>query len=787
MKYSLYTLLIASLLTFYSQQLSAQAISTQSGMSIQTIVGDSLITGCLEALNITANNGAFGYFNNNDGPFPFSSGLIIASGPIDNAEGPNNSGSQGGSLGSGGDSDLAAIASGFTINDATVVEFDFIPASNEVSFKYIFGSEEFPEYANSSFNDAFGFFLSGPGISGPYSNSAINIAILPNGQPVTIDNVHNYNYYIASPSSSSNSPGSYSGSVEYDGNTIVLTATATVQACETYHIKLAVGDAGDSAYDSGVFIEAGSFVSGSSIEGFNNSQFGGASDLWEGCENYYVLSRVEGADTSDPITINVNYGGGSTATQGVDVTEFPDEVTIPAGEMTETIYYSAYNDEMDEGNETIVLEFSTSCPCGNQSSIIRDTIWIYDAQRIKGGVQDVQTDYCGESPPDQITLYASCNLDTSQVSTVYYYWSTGETGHEITVPAEPGATTYYVTMADDCGNEIYDSVTIRVSSMQNTTNASSPVSCHDGCDGSFTMEMINDYQPFEYTYVHSWYIYFPDSIHTQGINTFNNLCPGTYLVTVTDDIGCRITHEFTLDNPPPINYSLGITEADMEFCEDPGNITLHAEANQDASFSWFNGSSGNSVSFPVAQGSNDYWVEISDACDNIFLDEITISLSNLSASASSNPDDGSCNGEAWANASGGIEPYNFYWPGINEFGNSQEELCAGQYVVNISDAIGCSETLEVDVDFEVGISSINNKWLEIYPNPSDGNFVITLKNSDYNNASIEITDMSGKVIMDNIITKDNNIDVEILNSGVYIITLKNDNKTISSNKIVVIK
>jgi len=177
-------------------------IDTQTGLTIQNLVEDTLINGCIQVSNVTVNSsGAYGYFKKNGSQFPFESGIVLASGPIANAEGPNSSGSLGGSLGSGSDPDLAAIASGYTIYDATVVQFDFIPATDTVLFDYIFGSEEFPEYANSSFNDVFGFFLSGPGINGPYSNNAINIAILPNNHPVTIDNVHHSSYYTAYPTS----------------------------------------------------------------------------------------------------------------------------------------------------------------------------------------------------------------------------------------------------------------------------------------------------------------------------------------------------------------------------------------------------------------------------------------------------------------------------------------------------------------------------------------------------------------------------------------------------------
>lgn len=174
--------------------------------------------------------------------------------------------------GSGSDPDLALLASG-NINDASVLEFDFIPDGDSLIIDYVFGSEEYPEFV-CSFNDAFGFFLSGPGINGMFSNNAMNLALIPGTTlPVSINTVNNglYNnpdnpncpamnpqYYI------NNENGS---TIAFDGFTTVLQARAEVIQGETYHIKLAIGDALDKAYDSGVFIGGFVITNGSGTSG----------------------------------------------------------------------------------------------------------------------------------------------------------------------------------------------------------------------------------------------------------------------------------------------------------------------------------------------------------------------------------------------------------------------------------------------------------------------------------------------------------------------------------------
>lgn len=535
-----------------STYLFSQSIITQTGLSIENLIEDSLISGCIQVSNVTVNaTGQYGYFNKNGSDFPFQSGLILANGDVYNAQGPNTLMGAGNDINGGSDPDLELLCPGYTIYDATVLEFDLTPAIDTLIFDYIFGSEEFPEYVNSSFNDVFGFFLSGPGINGPYSNNSINIAVLPNDEPVTIDNVHNYNYYTAFPTSDSTSAGSYNGAVQYDGNTISLTASAYVQACETYHLKLAIGDAGDSIYDSGVFVREGSMFSGGMITVLHNSQLGGNADLWEGCENYYVISREEDSETDTEIIVLLTVDEASAATEGVDFTNFPSQITLQSGQMTDTIFFSAFSDGIEEGHEKIVLSLNTLCACGNQSISVYDTIWIYDDEFIQGGIQDTETFFCGVEVPPTLDLIGHCNIDQN----VNYYWSTEETTSTITIVPVVGATTYFLTIADQCGNEVYDSVTIRVSDINlDDYEITHPTSFNE-CDGEIYLNMSGDFPPFEYTYANVQYEYLSDSIHTISQNFFINLCPATYNIKVTDAIGCFQEFEYTLLNPSSVSNS----------------------------------------------------------------------------------------------------------------------------------------------------------------------------------------------------------------------------------------
>lgn len=190
-----------------------------------------------------------------------ASGILLTTGSGNVAIGPNSNDNAGTIDFNPGDQDLENIV-GVSTYDAAVLEFDFIPQNDTIQFRYVFASEEYPEYVCSSFNDLFGFFISGPGITG-----AQNIALIPGTTvPVAINTVNNgIPGLYADPNIPCNNtyPAYYvdnsnGATIEYDGFTTVLTALAVITPCQTYHLKIVITDAGDPAYDSGVFLEEGS-------------------------------------------------------------------------------------------------------------------------------------------------------------------------------------------------------------------------------------------------------------------------------------------------------------------------------------------------------------------------------------------------------------------------------------------------------------------------------------------------------------------------------------------------
>ncbi len=213
-----------------------------------------------------------------------SKGLILSTGNVFDAIGPNNTPDKSSKALNNTDVSLSAIAKGPTY-DAAILEFDFIPTDDSIAFNFFFGSEEYPEYVSKNVNDIFGFFLSSEDPPGRR-----NLAMLERHIPITVDNINsivNKKYFIRNylwdPENvakwESNKPGGELASTfQFDGFTVVLHAGAKVVPGKKYHIKIAIADVGDRLYDSAIFLEAGSFKSMSSktisFEKFAKEEFG---------------------------------------------------------------------------------------------------------------------------------------------------------------------------------------------------------------------------------------------------------------------------------------------------------------------------------------------------------------------------------------------------------------------------------------------------------------------------------------------------------------------------------
>ena len=220
----------------------------------------------------------------------------------------------------------------------TILEFDFMPYVDSVSFQFIFASAEYRRFSNSPFNDAFGFFVTGPGLEDEWGNkgTTINIARYPNGDPISVnasnwgyrngDDFQVYDHLGPIPVKTSGYGLSASGYdsvarnpdyhlpvylsgltsregvssyqecdtslMEYRGHSILLTAKAKLKKGEWYHMKLAIGNATDNSLASGAYMMAGSFDLGAPEANYTSPYMTwnpsidsmGLSHIYSGCE-----------------------------------------------------------------------------------------------------------------------------------------------------------------------------------------------------------------------------------------------------------------------------------------------------------------------------------------------------------------------------------------------------------------------------------------------------------------------------------------------------------------------
>ncbi len=470
-------------------------------------------------------------------------GIILSTGNVNDAKGPNtlpNTSTNYSLLNN--DPDLVALSGGVGIYDPVYIEFDFTPATNHVSFSYVFASEEYCEFATVGFNDIFGFFLSGPGISGPFSNNAINLAIVPGtDMPVGVFSINHYtntgfyrNNIPLGMSGCSSTPGLYTQYIEYDGLTTVLNATASVVPCETYHIKIILADKSEGNYDSAVFLGAQSFQAGAPVRVSAGISGSGPDSItvYEGCGDAYFRFERTDSNWSAPLTIPVTLSPSSSATPGADFAPLPGMVAIPAGQGTFVLPVTVFRDALEEGVETIGIEIPNSCDCRPVYAELR----IIDPPPLSVSIPDTTT--CdGRSV---IILPAV----SGGIPGYTYLWDTGDTTLSLNV--QPTASTHYnLTVTDRCGQAISRAVRVEVSRIALTVSANPP-SCHGLSDGFISASADGGSAPYYYTW----------SSGSPGIFALAGLPAGIYNVTVQDAEGCRGETGVELSDPPPITAQL---------------------------------------------------------------------------------------------------------------------------------------------------------------------------------------------------------------------------------------
>ncbi len=449
-KYHLTSLIVFVLISCGIQaQVAVQTVTPQQAVEI--LVGSGVQ---YSNVGYTGDSLQLGSFTGGTGNFEIPSGIVLSSEAADQIE-----------IGApftqltaqvSGNDDLLTIANSvppligqsFSVssaNDVCILEFDFIPNGDSLIFEYIFGSDEYLTWVNSSFNDVFAFFIAGPGITGPFAapvgfpDGSANIAFIPDTDPQipitisSVNNVLNSTYYI-------DNPGQVD--IALNGYTITMQAYAPVICGQTYHIRLAIADGSDTALKSVVAFQEDSFSSNGAVNvTITNPPIPNwpNNTLVEDC--VFGGFQVFQSDISTADTLTVTYGG--TAINGVDYELLSNTIIVPVGESSSTVLINPILDNLVEGDETITITFTFVNGCDQIDTAFAEVI-LLDETPV---TLQLNNTFCVcPGDPNEVMVNVLTGIEPYQ-----YVWS--DFSNQSSLQLNPGeGGTYSVVVTDYCNN-----------------------------------------------------------------------------------------------------------------------------------------------------------------------------------------------------------------------------------------------------------------------------------------------------------------------------------------------
>jgi len=572
------------------------------------------------------------------------------------------------------DPDLIQITSNAN-EDLCRLEFDFVPVCPVISLRYVFASEEYPDFVGSTYNDAFGIFITGPNpAGGSYAAPANNIARLGNGAAVAINSVNqNYNPTFFVPNADcvqttpSYSPvtGAHYNDVVYGGLTTPVASTVAVIPCQSYHLKFAIADAGDGNYDSGVLI----------------------SNSGVACVNSPTVSVLTSNSTCS--------GAAGSATVQVAGAS-PSYQWLPGGQTTASVSGLA------PGTYTCVLSYTNGCASYTTSETVTIT-----------------------APAQSPTLAVGANMPcagstlslTAQSNASGFAWS-GPGGFATTVqnPVVPGITpaqagVYTVTATNAGGCAVSATIRIEVSTVSTPTAAVYGVPCSGN---TLTLSA----QPNGASYSWSGPGGFSSAQQFPVLPQVSAAGNGVYTLTATQG-NCTGTHTVNVQVMPTPTVSLS---SNSPLCE--GN-NLVLQASGAATYTW-TGPSGyvssqasSSIAPATADQSGVYMLRAANqGCVVTRTLQVVVNPKPVLLASSNSPQ---CEGSTLQlSASGGAT---YQWTGPNGFNTAAQNpsviqagtVNSGTYQVTALSVQGCSATAAVPAEIRmkpVATATVNSPVCE---------------------------------------------------------------------------
>lgn len=636
----------------------------------EVFAGDGVI---VKNVNFSGAPQSIGYFDGSQSNLGMGRGLVLTTGSIFGIPGPNISNSTSTNHDLGGDGDLQAGIDAPTY-DAVRLEYDFIANTDKVTFKYIIASEEYNDETQRAFADALGIFVSRPGFA-----HTKNVALLPDGRtPATIHTINEKNnseYYI------DNIAGT---TVEYDGFSVVLTATISVIPFEEYHIKFALADVEDKIYDTAIFLEALSFSSGD-----YNKLVADIDVKPVGCNGFASLDlQVKGGKA--PFQYAWSIGANTEDVTNIPVGEYSVIVVDAAGSVFEDKVHVGYAEPL----EVNMVAYAASC--------------------MKGGAIDLTV--------------------SGGMAPYRFEWSNGFETEDI-FNLIPG--NYSVKIQDASGCVWQDNIEVRGPKNIQTEITHTNATCATP-HGSAQIKVNGGTAPYNY-YWHSADATFGNA-YTQDLD---QLPEGIYYVVVTDVNGCTATDSVIIGfvSSAMPQYTDGGTgealTARAGFCED-GALLINLSEKY-SNYLWSN---GETTPYLLVSEPGTYFVKVEDLSGcvltahsievfqfpTVIAPELIVTDNTLSTPTPA-------------------KSYQWYLNGLAIPGATDNYIIMtdiGEYSLHITDINGCqgSATYQVTDRFEM-----QTLQYAVYPNPTAGKLTIDAARLSNQIVSLSVIDALGKKVI----------------------------------------
>jgi len=334
----------------------------------------------------------------------------------------------------------------------------------------------------------------------------------------------------------------------------------------------------------------------------------------------------------------------------------------------------------------------------------------------------------------------------------------------------PGDYTAELTMTDGFGCDYVSTTSITILPDITMDMDSTGVTCFGDTDGSGTSTPTNGTGP----YVYSW-----DDTGSQTTATATGLAPGTYVVTVTDDLGCVGEDSIIVDEPIDITLVMSGTDA-ICYQDSSGTASVVASDGTPAyTYAWDDYlSQTTSTASNLPAGTYNVTVTDDNGCTKT--DMVTVvDGPQIIITGVTTTDNGTGNGSIDITVTGGVAPYTYAW----DNGETTEDISGltdGFYTVTVTDDNGCTERFTFDVKSSASVGGFAEAGFTVYPNPSNG--IFTIKGSG--NYDIRILDLSGKIVYAGNHSENSEISIENIQTGIYLINLTKGDDTYIDKLII---